>query len=68
MSHTVETPAGKFVVYMGAEAEEAQAHQSLEWYFAPVGWKSGPYSKGYVSAEAAEEACWEESSKPRPSD
>ncbi len=61
MGHSIETDAGKFVIYMGSEADEPSGHRPLEWYYAPENWRGGPYSRGYYSPEAAEEACWEHS-------
>lgn len=63
MGHKVETDKGTFFIYMGAEAEVPEHYHSLRWYYAPEGWTGEPYSKGYYSPEAAEEACWEKSGR-----
>lgn len=63
MSHTIDTPAGTFTIYMGSEADNIEGHNSVEWYYAPEGWSGPAYSDGYYSPEAAEEACWEKSGK-----
>lgn len=62
-SHIIETPAGRFVIYPGADAADPDSHQPLYWYYAPEGWTGKPYSEAFYSAEAAEEACWESQRK-----
>lgn len=57
--HTIDTPAGTFVIYMGSAAANTESHKPLRWYYAPVGWEGEPFSKDYYSPESAEEACWE---------
>jgi hypothetical protein len=56
---TIETPAGKFVIYVGSAAQDPESHKPLRWYYAPEGWTGKPYSRDYYSAEAAQEGCWE---------
>ncbi len=56
---TIETPAGIFVIYPGSEAADPDSHKPLYWYYAPQGWSGKPYSEGFYSSEAAEEACLE---------
>jgi hypothetical protein len=58
-AYTIDTPAGRFVIYSGSEAADAHSHKPLWWYYAPEGWTGKPYSEGFYSSEAAEEACWE---------
>ena len=62
-SRTIDTPAGTFVIYAGSEAQDPESHKPLRWYYAPEGWTGKPYSKDYLSAEAAQEACWESQRK-----
>ncbi len=58
--HTIDTPAGTFVIYMGSAAANPGSHKPLRWYYAPEGWeREQPFSKDYYSPESAEEACWE---------
>jgi hypothetical protein len=57
--YTIETPAGRFVIYPGSEAADPDSHRQLYWYYAPKEWTGKPYSEGFYSSEAAEEACWE---------
>lgn len=59
VSHTIDTPRGRFIIYPGSTAEDPDSHKPLRWYYAPEGWTGKPYSHDYYSAQAAEEACWE---------
>jgi len=63
MSHTIETPEGKYIIYNASEADDPDSHEPNQWYYRPVEWAGGPYSKGHWSSESAEEACWEHSRK-----
>ena len=58
-THIIDTPSGRFVIYPGSAAEDADSHKPLRWYYAPEGWNDKPYSQDYYSSQAAEEACWE---------
>ena len=58
-AYTINTPAETFVIYPGSQAADPDSHNPFEWYYAPQGWKGKPHSEGFVSSEAAEEACWE---------
>ncbi len=58
-AYTIDTPAGRFVIYPGSEAADPDSHKPLYWYYAPEGRTGKPLSEAYYSSEAAEEACWE---------
>jgi hypothetical protein len=62
--YSVETPNGEFIVYPGSAAKDTESHEPLHWYYAPANWDGSPYSKGYYSSEAAEEALWESLREP----
>jgi hypothetical protein len=58
-AYSIDTPAGKFIIYPGAEAADPNSHKPLYWYYAPQGGTGKPQSEAFYSSEAAEEACWE---------
>ena len=58
-AYTIDTPAGRHAIYPGSQAEDPDSHKPLHWYYAPEGSTGKPHSEGFVSSEAAEEACWE---------
>jgi hypothetical protein len=61
VSRTVETPEGTFTVYMGSAADNPSTHKPLRWYYVRAGGKTEkPSSPDYYSAQAAQEALWEQ--------